>query len=93
MSSEYIPFSNMRRARMRDRARLGEWTGIQKGGLIIRHLFAGEGMRTCDVADLMGVRKWDSAYRAMILLQRVMPEIRQDESGVWHVDFSQVSTP
>ena len=46
---------------------------MQKGGLIVLHLFQGEGMRTCDVADLMGVSHWKTADRAMTLLQAAMP--------------------
>ena len=84
------PVSDRQRARWREDAEEREWTYLQKGYLICMHLRDGEAMRTCDVADLMGVT-WDNAYRAMVLLSVADPAIKQDERSLWYLDFEQLS--
>lgn len=59
-----------------------EYTAIQKVALVMWHICSGEGMRTCDVATLTG-SGWKSAKRMMNLISAVIPEIDQDEKGVW----------
>jgi len=81
-----------KRLKWRQIAEEREWVFFQKAGLIVLYLFKGEGMRTCDVADLMGVSKWDSADRAMLLLQAAIPAIQRDERGFWYMDHTQLTS-
>jgi len=80
------------RKRWRTLAEEREWASFQKAALIVMHLFVGEGMRTCDVADLMGVNGWHTADRAMTLLQAAIPAIQRDSSGFWYMDHAQLSS-
>ena len=79
------------RERVRETAEQREWVALQKGYLICGHLRDGEAMRTCDVVDLMGVVKWDTAYRAMELLAAADPALKQNGDGFWYLDFEQMS--
>lgn len=65
-----------------------EYTPIQKTALVLNVIFAGDGIRTCDVQALTGTRKWDNAERMMQLIHAVLPSIDKDPTGMWCLNLS-----
>jgi hypothetical protein len=60
-----------------------EYTPFQKVALVLDCIYAGEGLRVCDVQALTGTKKWDNAERMMQLIHAVVPRIDKDVEGIW----------
>ena len=68
-----------------------DYTPQEKAALITWHLAQGEGMRTVDVAVLVGIAR-QNAWALMCRLSRVIP-IYQDPDGFWVVCYAQEVPP
>ena len=62
-----------------------DYTPQEKAALVTWHLAHGEGMRTVDVAAMVGIAR-QNAWAMMCRLSRVIP-IYQDPDGFWVVCY------
>lgn len=66
---------------------MDEFTPQERAGMVVWHLSHGEGIRTCDIAEMTGITP-SGARKMMYRLSRRLP-FYQDDDGFWQVCFLQ----